>query len=111
MVAADRPSASPTSNGPVRTCVGCRKRAGQSDLVRVVVRTGRADGPVTADTSDIAWLDLERSGHGRGAYLHPSLSCLDLAERRRGLARALRRPGSLDTAALRERMAALWPET
>ena len=86
-------------------------RAAQSDLVRVVVRPGQVGEPITADQPASAWLDLDRSGQGRGAYLHPSLSCLDLAERRRGLSRALRRPGGLDTGALREQMAALWPET
>jgi predicted RNA-binding protein YlxR (DUF448 family) len=84
---ADRPSASPT-----RTCVGCRMRASQSDLVRVVVRHGRA------------WLDPQRSSHGRGAYLHPRLECLDLAERRRVWGRALRWPGGPTTDGLRDQL-------
>ena len=37
---------------------------------------------------------------GRGAYLHPSLACYELALRRRAFPRALRVPGSLDTAPL-----------
>ncbi len=36
-------------------------------------------------TSAVAWLDPDRRLPGRGAYLHPSLNCLDLAERRRAL--------------------------
>ena len=107
---ADRPSASPTSNGPVRTCVGCRKRAAQPDLVRVVVRPRQAGEPVTPDQRAVAWLDRDRSGQGRGAYLHPTPGCLDLAERRRALPRALRHPGGLDTDVLREQLAALWSE-
>jgi predicted RNA-binding protein YlxR (DUF448 family) len=37
---------------------------------------------------------------GRGAYLHPSLACFELAQRRRVFPRALRVSGSLDTASL-----------
>lgn len=38
---------------------------------------------------------------GRGAYVHPSPGCLDLAERRRAFSRALRREGRLDAHAVR----------
>jgi len=38
---------------------------------------------------------------GRGAYVHPTPVCLDLAVRRRAFTRALRAPGALDTKALR----------
>jgi predicted RNA-binding protein YlxR (DUF448 family) len=38
---------------------------------------------------------------GRGAWVHPTPDCLDLAERRRAFARALRVPGPLDVAAVR----------
>jgi uncharacterized protein len=37
---------------------------------------------------------------GRGAYLHPSLACFELAQRRRAFSRALRVSGSLDAAPL-----------
>ena len=75
-------------------------RAAQKDLVRVAARTDPAGDPAVA----IAWLDVDRSHPGRGAYLHPALSCLDLAERRRALHRALRLPMGLDTTGLREQM-------
>ena len=75
--------------GPVRMCIGCRVRAGKSELLRVTARDG-------------ACLPDPRSRHpGRGAYLHPTLGCLDQAERRRAFPRALRVPGPLDTAAVR----------
>lgn len=76
---------------PVRTCVGCRGRAAKSDLLRVVVdpRTGAV---VPDEHARLA---------GRGAYLHPVPACLDQAERRRALSRALRLAGALDTAAVR----------
>jgi uncharacterized protein len=37
---------------------------------------------------------------GRGAYLHPSQECFELAQRRRVLPRALRRPAPLGTGRL-----------
>ena len=66
---------------PVRTCVGCRKRAPVNDLLRVVVRSG-ALVP-----------DPRRRLPGRGASVHPSPECLHAAERRRAFVRALRLPG------------------
>lgn len=42
--------------------------------------------------------DPTRRAPGRGANLHLSQECLDLAVRRRAFARALRVPGGLDTA-------------
>ena len=66
---------------PVRTCVGCRKRAPVSELLRVVVSSG-ALVP-----------DPRRRLPGRGASVHPTPECLHAAERRRAFARALRLPG------------------
>ena len=75
---------------PVRTCVGCRERAPAGDLLRVVAR----DATVVPDPA--------RRLPGRGAHLHRDLACLALAERRRALPRALRVPGPLDLAAVRD---------
>ncbi|HKW60446.1 MAG TPA: YlxR family protein [Candidatus Dormibacteraeota bacterium] len=63
---------------PARTCVACRQEAGKADLVRVV---RRPDGSV----------QLDRTGRlsGRGAYVHPSAECLEVARKRRSLDRAL----------------------
>ncbi len=74
--------------GPVRTCVGCRSRAPAGELLRVVAR----DGAVLPDQA--------RRQPGRGAHLHPTVACLELAERRRAFPRALRQPGPLDTSAV-----------
>ncbi|HSS67806.1 MAG TPA: YlxR family protein [Nocardioidaceae bacterium] len=79
---------------PVRTCVGCRKREAKSDLLRVVGDASAPEGPAVA-------VDTQARRSGRGAYLHLSLDCLDQAERRRALPRALRSSGTLDTSALR----------
>jgi predicted RNA-binding protein YlxR (DUF448 family) len=73
----------------VRTCVGCRGQGGRSDLVRVVVVEG------------LLVPDPRARAAGRGAWLHPDPACLDLAERRRALPRALRVPGPLDATAVR----------
>jgi len=69
--------------------VGCRERAAKSDLLRIVAVEGEC-AP-----------DLRGTLPGRGAYVHPAPACLDLAVRRRAFTRALRAPGTLDTAALR----------
>ncbi|MCD5313854.1 YlxR family protein [Kineosporia babensis] len=93
--AATNPEPSSSSrNGPIRTCVGCRERALRSDLLRVV-----------AAELGGKWCAVPDPGHklsGRGASLHPQLSCLELAERRRAFPRALRRGGPLDAVQVRE---------
>ncbi|WP_167097421.1 YlxR family protein [Amycolatopsis granulosa] len=75
---------------PVRTCVGCKKRAPVGELLRVVAKDGR----LVADT--------RRRLPGRGAWLHPGPECLAKAERRRAFPRALRVAGPLDAAELRD---------
>jgi predicted RNA-binding protein YlxR (DUF448 family) len=78
---------------PVRTCVGCRKRAEASELLRVVAV--ERDGE-----SIVIEPDPTRVRRGRGAHLHPDPACLALAERRRAFGRALRVSGVLDTGPL-----------
>ena len=77
-----------SGNHPVRTCVGCKARAAKSSLLRLVVD---GDGIVP---------DPQARQPGRGAYLHPSQACFELAQRRRAFSRALRAPGSLSIAPL-----------
>jgi predicted RNA-binding protein YlxR (DUF448 family) len=72
----------------------------QAEVVRVVARPKQ----VVHSEEWVAWLDPDRRFPGRGAYLHPSLNCLDLAERRRALPRALRLSGGLDVSELRDQM-------
>ncbi|WP_184756755.1 YlxR family protein [Streptosporangium album] len=74
---------------PLRTCVGCRVRTVSSELLRLVV------------VEDVIVPDLRRRLQGRGASLHPSLSCLELAERRRAFPRAFRVVGPLDLSQVR----------
>ncbi|MEU9386974.1 YlxR family protein [Streptomyces sp. NPDC048279] len=74
---------------PERTCVGCRQRAAKTELLRIVAVEGECVP------------DPRGTLPGRGAYVHPAQVCLDQAERRRALPRALRVPGPLDVKALR----------
>ncbi|MGY4709928.1 YlxR family protein [Mycolicibacterium sp. CBM1] len=83
------------AEGPVRTCIGCRKRELAVDLLRVVAASsGNGQCAVTVD----------RAGNlpGRGAWLHPDDRCLQAAIRRRAFARALRIAGSPDPTAVVE---------
>ncbi len=73
---------------PLRTCVGCRQRAPQHSLIRVVASAGEL------------LPDPTRRKPGRGAYVHPDASCLERATRRRAFTRALRVDGVLDPAPL-----------
>jgi predicted RNA-binding protein YlxR (DUF448 family) len=79
--------------GPVRTCVGCRRRGLAVELLRVVaVVDGNGEPTVTVDQAGIL--------PGRGAWLHPDEQCLHAAIRRRAFARALRITGSPDSSAV-----------
>lgn len=74
---------------PVRTCVGCRRRASVGELLRIVAEDGRLV------------VDTRRRLPGRGAWLHPDLECLSKVERRRAFPRALRVLGALDADGMR----------
>ena len=87
-------SAIAPTGGPVRTCVGCRKRELAVELLRVVAVGGNGEYAVTVDPA--------RKLPGRGAWLHPEQECLDAAIRRRAFVRALRITGSPDITAVIE---------
>ena len=75
------------SSDVVRTCVGCRARATKQELLRVVASdlgSGLAVIP-----------DPDRRAPGRGAHVHPTPECVELALRRRAFPRALRVTGRL----------------
>jgi len=76
--------------GPQRTCVGCRRRAGKAELLRVVMRDGNLV------------VDAKSCYPGRGAYLHPSFECIDMAEQRKSVGRALRSTGPSDLDPVRQ---------
>jgi predicted RNA-binding protein YlxR (DUF448 family) len=74
-------AASRHSRAGTRTCVACRQEAVKTELIRFVRRPG---GGVEVDVTGRA--------PGRGAYLHRSAGCLEVARKRRALDRALGTP-------------------
>ncbi len=72
-----------------RTCIGCRRTADASELIRIVV-----------DAADpgLVRVDLRRRLPGRGAHLHPTATCLEAATRKRAFVRALRTGSPVRTA-------------
>ena len=81
---------------PERTCVGCRQRSTQALLLRVSIQGST--------------LAIGRDRPGRGAWLHPTLACFRLAERRSALGRALRFSGPLDSTDLAAHLEGLDPQ-
>ena len=71
---------------PVRTCIACRARAPQSELVRLVRR-----GDLVVDATAPR---LE----GRGAYVHRG--CIELAVKRQAVRRTFGPGAELDVALL-----------
>ncbi len=67
---------------PVRTCVGCRRRTAKAELLRVVAQDLGTGLELVPDPRGVM--------PGRGAHLHPTPDCLELALRRRAFTRALR---------------------
>jgi len=63
--------------GPVRTCIGCRKRDAAAEMVRL----GLVNGEIVV---------AERSRVGRGASLHARPTCLESGLRPDVLSRAFK---------------------
>jgi uncharacterized protein len=70
---------------PIRTCVGCGRKAPQLELLRFVAREG-----------ELAF-DAAGGASGRGVYTCRRLVCFERAEARRGFARVLRRRVAVPT--------------
>ncbi|MGE0215454.1 MAG: YlxR family protein [Mycolicibacterium sp.] len=81
------------AKGPVRTCIGCRRRELAVELLRVVAVGGGNGG-------DAVTVDAARTLPGRGAWLHRDPECLQAAIRRRAFGRALRITGTPDITAV-----------
>ena len=67
--------------------MGCRTRAAKRELLRVTVGSDAHGHPAVVP-------DPDATAPGRGAHLHPTAECYELAVRRRAFARALRYDGS-----------------
>lgn len=63
---------------PVRMCVACRQGKPKKELIRIVRNKEGSVG-----------VDLTGKAQGRGAYLCPSVDCLEKAIKSRALQRAL----------------------
>lgn len=81
-----------TAHVPIRTCVGCRGTATQDEMLRIT----RAEWP--AGAQPVLRVDLDGSAPGRGAWIHPTSTCLDNACHRGGFSRSFR--GPVDTSRL-----------
>lgn len=69
---------------PIRSCIGCGRRAPQSSLQRFAADEGRL---------------IEGTGRpGRGAYTCPRLACFERATTKRAFNRALRQTVEVDPA-------------
>jgi predicted RNA-binding protein YlxR (DUF448 family) len=75
-----------TLTGPVRTCIGCRVRATKRELLRMTAGSDAHGRPAVVP-------DPDGTAAGRGAHLHPTPECYELAVRRKAFARALRTTG------------------
>ena len=67
---------------PVRTCVGCGRKAPQAELLRFSARAGV--------------LTPDPQGTGRGAYTCRRLACFERAAARRAFSRTLRQTVNVD---------------
>lgn len=66
-----------TRKVPVRMCVACRQPNNKKDMLRVV------------KMPEGIKLDMTGKAQGRGAYICPSLECMEKAKKSRALERAL----------------------
>ncbi|WP_308645403.1 YlxR family protein [Nocardioides cavernae] len=75
--------------------MGCRAKAAANELLRVVAGSDAEGRPALVP-------DPDRRAPGRGAHVHPTPECWQLAVRRRAFPRALRSGEALGTALVEE---------
>ena len=81
--------------GPIRSCVGCRRRRPQAELIRIV---RCPDGTASVDSGTLEAVTPGRRAArvpGRGAYVCRDEHCADKAAKSGALSRALRLEGSI----------------
>jgi uncharacterized protein len=78
-----------------RLCVGCRQSSPREELLRFAIPS-HAMGP----DAPLLVPDPQRKLGGRGVSVHPTRRCVELAVRKGGFARALRKSVQLDVGAL-----------
>ena len=79
-----------TTRAPIRTCAGCREALPQDELVRLAI------------VPQAPWLVPDAKGRlgGRGVWVMPTRGCIELAAKKGGFARALKRKVDVDPAGL-----------
>jgi len=82
----------------IRTCIGCRRRAPATELLRVVAEPVIDAAPAPPARTIVP--DPRRHASGRGAWLHPTAECVALAGRRRAFERSLRIAAPVEPAAV-----------
>ena len=68
-------------DGPVRTCIACRQKAGRDELTRFVFRPDQHPAVVH---------DVSATLPGRGAWVHPAEKCLNKGLTTAAFARSFR---------------------
>lgn len=68
-----------TRKVPLRQCVGCGEMKTKKEMIRVL-----------KTNEDEIVIDATGKKNGRGAYICPSLECLELSIKNKGLERSLR---------------------
>ena len=68
---------------PERTCIGCRRKRAQAELVRFTLDHGRV-------------VPAGSGSPGRSVYVCPEERCLEAADKRHAFARAFRGPVTVD---------------
>ena len=63
---------------PLRKCVGCGEQKPKKDLIRIV-----------KNKDCELFVDFTGKANGRGAYICPDIKCLQTAQKRKALNRAL----------------------
>lgn len=71
--------------------MGCRERATKNELLRVTAGSDASGQPAVVP-------DPRSTAPGRGAHLHPTAECYELAVRRKAFGRALRVATGLSSA-------------
>ncbi len=84
--------------------MGCRTRAAKSELLRVTVGSDAFGQPAVVP-------DPQGTATGRGAHLHPTTECFELAVRRKAFGRALRVTAGLSSAPVGDYLASHTPMT
>jgi len=64
---------------PVRMCVACREGKPKKELIRIV----------KSKDAEMPEVDLTGRANGRGAYICPTIECLERAYKTKALSRAL----------------------